>query len=146
MKNFRFISLLLLAFALVSISVFQATTSSSSVVKTPSQLNQEKSNVARLRVVGRVAKSNIDYKVQPYIELRFRIFDPGLEEHPDTASVPVIYRGAKPDMFASGRDVIIDGYFSDNIVYASTLLTQCPSKYEPPTPSGGNSSNYPMNY
>lgn len=49
-------------------------------------------------------------------------------------SVPVVYQGLRPDMFAVGRDVIIDGEFKDGVVFASSLLTQCPSKYEAPSP------------
>ena len=48
--------------------------------------------------------------------------------------VPVIYRGLRPDMFTAGRDVIIDGSFENGTVVASSLLTQCPSKYEAPSP------------
>lgn len=48
--------------------------------------------------------------------------------------VPVLYQGLRPDMFSAGRDVIIDGEYRDGVVIASTLLTQCPSKYEAPSP------------
>ncbi len=52
------------------------------------------------------------------------------------ALVPVVYQGLRPDMFEAGRDVIIDGEFKDGVVIASSLLTQCPSKYEAPSPEG----------
>jgi len=48
--------------------------------------------------------------------------------------VAVVYRGLRPDMFSAGRDVIIDGSFEGGSVVANTLLTQCPSKYEAPSP------------
>ena len=51
-----------------------------------------------------------------------------------SAPIPVVYRGLRPDMFTSGRDVIIDGEFRDGVLTASSLLTQCPSKYEAPSP------------
>ena len=47
-------------------------------------------------------------------------------------AIPVTYKKLKPDMFAAGRDVIIDGNFINGKVEALNLLTQCPSKYEPP--------------
>ncbi len=116
-----------------------------SLVLVPSQLAAQSSgsnNLSRIRVAGRVSTQAIDYKTEPNIELRFTVNDPpgyspgysatGLS----AVSVPVIYRGLKPDMFQSGRDVIIDGAFKDGALVASSLLTQCPSKYEPPSPGG----------
>ena len=45
--------------------------------------------------------------------------------------VPVAYTGILPDMFAEGRDVIVEGtYARDGSFHARTLLTACPSKYE----------------
>jgi len=38
----------------------------------------------------------------------------------------------KPDMFAPGRDVIVEGRWSGpNAIAASQVLTSCPSKYSP---------------
>lgn len=46
--------------------------------------------------------------------------------------VPVSYQGILPDMFAEGRDVIVEGqYTSEPRLVASTIMTSCPSKYEP---------------
>lgn len=48
--------------------------------------------------------------------------------------VPVSYQGILPDMFAEGRDVIVEGrYTSEPRLVASTIMTSCPSKYEPET-------------
>lgn len=46
--------------------------------------------------------------------------------------VPVHYQGIVPDMFAEGRDVVVEGLYTpaENLV-ASTIMTSCPSKYEP---------------
>lgn len=108
--------------------------------------------------------AEISYVTEPRAELRFSIIDPppkivvtgiGAETNPpaeygaaesspapvETISseaqlpkVPVLYQGLRPDMFSAGRDVIIDGEYRDGVVVASTLLTQCPSKYEAPSP------------
>jgi cytochrome c-type biogenesis protein CcmE len=75
----------------------------------------------------------IDYKVEPAIELKFSIEDPGNKPDKRAGVVPVVYAGIKPDMFAPGRDVIIDGDFDGSVLTATKLLTQCPSKYEPPS-------------
>jgi cytochrome c-type biogenesis protein CcmE len=47
------------------------------------------------------------------------------------SGVPVHYQGILPDMFAEGRDVIIEGrYEAGNALMAKTIMTSCPSKYE----------------
>jgi cytochrome c-type biogenesis protein CcmE len=48
-----------------------------------------------------------------------------------TATVPVVYTGAVPDLFRSGRDVVLSGRFADGIFVAKrdSLVTKCPSKY-----------------
>ena len=80
----------------------------------------------------------VDYAVTPGFLLRFSIINPGKGDQAvpvdPKQTIPVVYQGIKPDMFTPGRDVIIDGEFRDGILYASKLLTQCPSKYEPPSP------------
>lgn len=45
-------------------------------------------------------------------------------------TVPVRYNGILPDMFADGRDVIVEGRVEGGVFHAKTLLTTCPSKYE----------------
>ena len=47
----------------------------------------------------------------------------------------VEFNGILPDMFAEGRDVIVEGiYEGDDRFVAETILTSCPSKYEPEVP------------
>jgi cytochrome c-type biogenesis protein CcmE len=47
-------------------------------------------------------------------------------------AIGVQYDGLKPDAFADGRDVVVEGTFrhSDRTLIASKLVTKCPSKYE----------------
>jgi cytochrome c-type biogenesis protein CcmE len=49
------------------------------------------------------------------------------------AAFRVIARGEpKPDMFAAGRDVIVEGRLAaDGTIEARQVLTSCPSKYVP---------------
>lgn len=134
--------------AVLSLLVFSGMRSSTSVVLLPSQLPTYTGRVDRLRVAGRVSDGTIDYKVEPTIELRFSIHDPGKTENPHPA-IPVYYQGVKPDMFAPGRDVILDGDFRNGTFTAKTLLTQCPSKYQPPSPkenANGEKTNPGENY
>ena len=50
-----------------------------------------------------------------------------------TAAVPVVYKGSVPDLFKTGRDVVVDGRLRNGIFVAvpDTLLTKCPSKFQP---------------
>jgi cytochrome c-type biogenesis protein CcmE len=112
--------------------IFQATRAGAAPVMMPSDLVGRDTAVPRIRVAGRVsAGTEIDYVMSPKAVLRFSIEDP---KHPERGHVPVVYEGVRPDMFAIGRDVIIDGSFGDGRITAATLLTQCPSKYEAPDP------------
>jgi cytochrome c-type biogenesis protein CcmE len=60
--------------------------------------------------------------------LRFR-----LRDVQGTATVPVVYRGSVPDLFRTGRDVVVDGRLRNGVFVAvpNTLVTKCPSKYQP---------------
>jgi cytochrome c-type biogenesis protein CcmE len=49
------------------------------------------------------------------------------------ASVPVVYKGSVPDLFKTGREVVVDGKLRNGVFVAvpNTLVTKCPSKYAP---------------
>ena len=113
-------------------------------VFTPSELHEylaerKLAELPRVRLAARVAPAEIKYQVEPEIILDFLAEDPPKKtstaqkvdsQHP----LRIVYYGIKPDMFAVGRDVIVDGEYRSGTFFASTLLTQCPSKYEPPKP------------
>ncbi|MDP2918629.1 MAG: cytochrome c maturation protein CcmE [Dehalococcoidia bacterium] len=47
-------------------------------------------------------------------------------------NLSVVYKGALPDLFVVGNDVGVVGKFdSTGIFQAKTIITKCPSKYEP---------------
>jgi cytochrome c-type biogenesis protein CcmE len=50
-----------------------------------------------------------------------------------TTTVPVVYKGSVPDLFKTGRDVVVDGRLRNGVFVAvpDTLVTKCPSKYQP---------------
>ena len=132
--NRVFISLIVVFAALAAVLVVQATRESSAIVLLPSDLaSAPTTDRSRIRVGGRVADLPIVYETEPKIKLTFQIHNPGVPSAPETVSV--VYEGIKPDMFAAGRDVIIDGDYKGGVLYAARLLTQCPSKYEPPKPT-----------
>ncbi|HUI24736.1 MAG TPA: cytochrome c maturation protein CcmE [Candidatus Kryptonia bacterium] len=80
-----------------------------------------------IRVAGRVQAGSVDKKTSSTgTELRFVLSDFGKD-----GGVPVQYTGILPDMFAEGRDVIVEGkYAHDGVLRAQTIMTSCPSKYE----------------
>ncbi|MFL5966920.1 MAG: cytochrome c maturation protein CcmE [Gaiellaceae bacterium] len=50
-----------------------------------------------------------------------------------TTAIPVMYRGTVPDLFRTGRDVVVQGQLRNGVFVAvpGTLMTKCPSKYAP---------------
>ena len=48
-------------------------------------------------------------------------------------TVPVVYHGSVPDLFRTGRHVVVDGRLRNGTFVAvpGTLVTKCPSKYTP---------------
>lgn len=84
-----------------------------------------------IRVAGRVEVGSVQKKMTPVgEELNFRLADFKGEEVKD--GVPVHFVGVTPDMFkaAGGSDVIVEGKYRDGVIYAHSVLTSCPSKYE----------------
>lgn len=96
-----------------------------------------------LRVAGRVVPDTIQWDPSS-LTLKFAITEPppgegqpAVTKVATTATAParfeIVSRGQpKPDMFAAGRDVIVEGILEQhNMVQAQQVLTSCPSKYSP---------------
>lgn len=85
---------------------------------------QEKLKAARL--FGTVAAKNLIPAAQgPGVSFRL--------EDKDNASQTLLisYKGAVPDTFKAGAEVIVEGGMTGEGVFsAKTLMTKCPSKYE----------------
>ena len=49
------------------------------------------------------------------------------------ARVPVVYHGSVPDLFKTGRHVVVEGTLENGVFMAKpgSLVTKCPSKYAP---------------
>jgi cytochrome c-type biogenesis protein CcmE len=90
----------------------------------------------RVRLGARVASDDIQVTSEPVRQVSFFIRD--IEGSPEDV-LRVEYQGLMPDTLREGRDVILEGDFNGAVFAASTLNTQCPSKYEPPDPTAGNS-------
>ena len=95
-----------------------------------------------IRVAGRVKPGNIGWDPNS-LTLKFEIAPipdldaSGAPVKPVLASDPVSFRVVaagepKPDMFAPGRDVIVEGKLgADGAIVATQVMTSCPSKYKP---------------
>jgi cytochrome c-type biogenesis protein CcmE len=62
--------------------------------------------------------------------LRFQLKDIGDAK---AARVPVVYHGSVPDLFKTGRHVVVEGTMRNGVFVAKpgSLVTKCPSKYAP---------------
>ncbi len=77
-----------------------------------------------LKVKGNVVNGSIQRDPEDFLKVRFSI-----EEK--ESNLKVVYNGVTPDMFADGREVVVEGTLTnDGVFHADTLLTSCPSKYE----------------
>jgi len=54
-----------------------------------------------------------------------------LSKQDGSQPVPVTYKGILPDMFAPGREVVVEGRYTGSALTAKQIMTSCPSKYEP---------------
>jgi cytochrome c-type biogenesis protein CcmE len=86
-----------------------------------------------VRVAGRVNEGSLQKQTSAKgTEMTFTIGDfAGPDRVPVEGTLAVAYTGVVPDMFAEGRDVIIEGRYVDGTLQAHTVMTSCPSKYEP---------------
>jgi cytochrome c-type biogenesis protein CcmE len=76
-----------------------------------------------VRVAGVIQGKSIDWNAQDLI-LKFEIADKG-------GSLPVIYKGLRPDMFQDGAQAVVEGrYTTEGTFEAHNLVLKCPSKYE----------------
>jgi cytochrome c-type biogenesis protein CcmE len=62
--------------------------------------------------------------------MRFQLKDIG---NASATRVPVVYRGSVPDLFKTGRHVVVEGTLRNGVFVAKpgSLVTKCPSKYAP---------------
>ena len=75
-----------------------------------------------------------DVRVAGVVQNDVQKSDGGLQvtftEKDGTASMPVDYSGALPDIFQPGITVVVEGRLgSDGVFHARTLLAKCPSRF-----------------
>jgi cytochrome c-type biogenesis protein CcmE len=66
--------------------------------------------------------------------LRFRLRD---VKDTSGTTVAVVYTGTVPDLFATGRDIVVDGKLENGTFVADrdSMVTKCPSKYSATKPA-----------
>lgn len=113
--------------------IYSAVSDTAKAVVTVDELVASGSDRGPVQLGARVSKdSKIVSSSQPERTVKFDVED--ISEAAET--ITVTYKGSMPDTLKPGRDVILQGYFKSGAFEATQLLTQCPSKYEPPVPGG----------
>ena len=123
----RLVIALSVAAALAIFVVYTALAGNGVAQLTPSTIATAKGHVALVgKVVGKVEGQNTE-------RLRFRVKDIG-DSKP--ARVLVDYHGSVPDLFRTGRDIIVDGTMRNGVFVATpgTLVTKCPDHYAGKSP------------
>jgi cytochrome c-type biogenesis protein CcmE len=77
-----------------------------------------------LRVKGWVRSGSIKWDARTN-DLAF-----DLARQDGSGPIPVAYKGILPDMFAEGREVVVEGNYAATGLTAKQIMTSCPSKYE----------------
>jgi cytochrome c-type biogenesis protein CcmE len=143
-RNLRFAVGAGLAIAAIAYLIITAVRNTSEYYLTVNEVKARQTELSgqMLRVAGRVEAGTISWDPTS-LTLKFAMTQPPPDGQPSitTVSAPagsraqfnVVSRGQpKPDMFAPGRDVIVEGQLApDNTIEARQVLTSCPSKYVP---------------
>jgi cytochrome c-type biogenesis protein CcmE len=127
-SRIRFAVAILLAAGLGSWLAFTSLGGSLETYVSPAALPSAGGGTYRLNgIVAAGAPRDAAERAQSAAGLRFVVRD-------TTASVrtPVLYRGAVPDTFRAGREVVVTGKLRDGVFVAERngLTTLCPSKFQ----------------
>lgn len=128
--NIKFVVAVGIVVTTVVALVIAAVSDTAKAVTTVESLVRSKRDGTNLRLGARVAEGEVKSTAEPSFQVRFLVHG---KELPDI-KLPVIFHGVMPDTLRPGRDVIVEGDFDGEQFVAYSLLTQCPSKYEPPMP------------
>lgn len=120
MRRLRWIGLGVVVAACIGYLVYSATGSSAEYYQTISEARSAHS-AGDVRVLGTV-QPGVE-RLDGGQEVRFVASD-------GKAEMPVDYRGAVPDIFRPGIQVVVEGRTGgDGVFHARTLLAKCPSRF-----------------
>lgn len=151
-RSARFLLPVMIVTVALGVLIYSASRSGAKAVVTVEELVVEGTVRKNVRLGAKVADSEIVSSAEPRFSLRFAVTGIGAKNGgdslsaaattgtsvPSSAVIPVVYYGVRPDTFQVGRDVILEGDFDGRSFEAKMLMTQCPSKYEPPKPPGAD--------
>lgn len=147
MTKYRFLFGILLVIGTVTYLIYTGIRETSNYYLTIEEFLPQKEAFANegLRLAGRVQAGSIHWDPK---DLQLRFVLGSFKEKTSTASqdagILVHYQGILPDMFAEGRDVIVEGHYdTGNVLLAKTIMTSCPSKYEPEQPGAQAATTNP---
>ncbi len=127
-SKYMYLAAFLLIFSGVGyLLVTSVTQSSTYFLEVSEALAMDQEQLDRARLFGKVGEENLERDADS-LGVTFMLQD---KEDKDKA-IKVRYTGAIPDAFMPGAGVIVEGGVrtDQNIFMATTLMTQCPSKYE----------------
>ena len=141
-KKFRFVIGVALVVAAIAYLIVTAVRNTAEYYLTVNEARTRQVELSgqMLRVAGRVVPGTIEWDPSS-LTLKFAIAEPPQGDGPPVvtrvttttlapARFMIVSRGQpKPDMFAAGRDVIVEGILKDKTIEARQVLTSCPSKY-----------------
>jgi cytochrome c-type biogenesis protein CcmE len=121
-RNLRAVALLTVALLLAGALVYTSF-SAATEAATPSQLVREADPDRSYELTGKVVDGSVRRDGE---RLRFAVRD-----RAGRTAIPVDYRGAVPDPFREGREVIVTGRVVDGTLVGErdSLVTKCPSKF-----------------
>lgn len=134
--NWRFLTAIAVVIAAVGFLMVTAVNSSAKAVVTVAELLNSGERRENIRLGARVtADPIVSSGGSENPEVKFRVKDiVKADATPSSLTIAVTYRGLQPDTLKAERDVILEGHFDGQGFQAKNLMTQCPSKYKPPTP------------
>lgn len=91
---------------------------------TPQEILAEpdKFNGQTIRIGALVQSGSVSWDAQN-IKLIFRVTEDSM------TTIPVVYKGIKPDMFKEGQGVVVEGKMNDGIFLADRLLVKHSEEY-----------------
>jgi cytochrome c-type biogenesis protein CcmE len=103
--------------------IFSAAQGSAAYYLTVQEVRQQGPSARNVRVAGNVVGESIVWEARD-LRLEFDMVD-------ESGRLPVVYSGARPDMFRDEAEVVVEGKLGPEGVFeARTMLLKCPSKYE----------------
>jgi len=113
------------AAVLLAVALIYTSFSASTEAKEPSQILSAGSSGSTYEMTGRVVRGSVEQNGKEGIS--FLVTD----REGSGEQLPVTYKGAVPDPFRGGREIVLTGSLKEGTFVGEpeTLITKCPSKF-----------------